>query len=215
MFGYFASGNKIRCLNVKLEVLFKMDHSYNEQELLLAFKSGDDQAFVEIYERYWQELFHHALTMTSCEDMAKDIVQEVFVELWDRLREQDVKVSLRSYLYVTVRNKTLNLIARGKVQAKYLESLSDYFQKGESHTDHRLRERQFQEQIDNQIASLPGKMRVIFEMSRKDLMTYKEIAEHLSLSDKTVKKQVSNALKILRVKLGTLLFITIFILLQH
>lgn len=179
-------------------------HSYNELELLSAFKNGDDNAFSELYRLYWEKLFRHALTMTSCEDMAKDIVQEVFIELWDRLREQDINVSLRSYLFIMIRNRTLNLMARGKVQMKYLESLGDYLEKGENCTDHLLRERQLREQINKQVASLPDKMRIIFEMSRNDLMTYKEIAEQLSLSDKTVKKQVSNALKILRVKLATL-----------
>lgn len=190
-----------------------MNHSYHEQELLLAFQGGDDRAFVKIYERYWEELFHHALTMTSCGDLAKDITQEAFVELWSRLREQEIQTSVRAYLYITVRNKTLNLIAKGKVQTKYLQSLGDYLEKGENRTDHPLRERQFQEYIDGQIASLPDKMRIIFEMSRKERMTYKEIAEQLSLSDKTVKKQVSNALKILRVKLDVLLFMAAFNLL--
>ncbi|MCT1524500.1 RNA polymerase sigma factor [Sphingobacterium hotanense] len=184
-----------------------MNLSYQERELLSAFKGGDDKAFVKIYERYWEGLFHHALTMTSCEDLAKDITQEIFVELWNKLREQEIQTSLQAYLHTTVRNKTLNLMAHGKVQARYLESLADYFEKGENRTDHPLRERQFQAYIDGQIASLPSKMRTIFEMSRNDSMTYKEIAQHLSLSDKTVKKQVSNALKILRVKLDVLLLV--------
>ncbi len=188
-----------------------MYQSYSELELLSAFKSGDDNAFTALYQLYWERLFQHALAMTSCEDLAKDIVQETFIELWDRLRSQDIQVSLRSYLFITVRNRTLNLMARGKVQMKYLESLRSYLEKGESCTDHLLRERQLQEQIDQQVASLPDRMRVIFEMSRKDLMTYKEIAEQLSLSDKTVKKQVSNALKILRIKLDTLFSIVVLI----
>ena len=187
-----------------------MNLSYQERELLSAFKGGDDKAFVKIYESYWEGLFHHALTMTSCEDLAKDITQEIFVELWNKLREQEIQTSLRAYLYTAVRNRTLNLMARGKVQTQYLDSLVDYFEKGEDCTDHPLRERQFQEYIDGQIATLPSKMRTIFEMSRKDLLSYKEIAEQLSLSDKTVKKQVSNALKILRVKLNILLLIATF-----
>jgi len=188
-----------------------LDSEYNELELLSAFQKGDDGAFSVLYQLYWERLFRHALTMTSCEDMAKDIVQEVFIMLWDKLREQDINVSLHAYLFIMVRNKTLNLMARGKVQMKYLESLGDYLKKGENSTDHLLRERQLQEQINKQVASLPDKMRVIFEMSRNDLMTYKEIAEQLSLSDKTVKKQVSNALKILRIKLDTLLIWSIVV----
>ncbi|NGF56352.1 RNA polymerase sigma-70 factor [Parapedobacter sp. SGR-10] len=186
-----------------------MYHLYSEHELLLALKHGDDRAFAEVYERYWEPLFKQALSMTHDEDMAKDIVQDSFVCLWEKISHTEITKSLRSYLFIAVRSRVLNQFAHGKVQAKYLESLASYLTEGENQTDLPLQEKVLQEQIDRQIASLPERMRTIFEMSRKEYMSYKEIADELYLSDKTVKKQISRALKILRVKLDFLLSLTI------
>lgn len=189
-----------------------MYHPYNEKELISAIKNGDDRAFVEIYERYWDPLFKQAYYMTEHEDLAKDIVQESFVSLWDRLPDIDINNSLKSYLFIAVRHKVLNHMAHGKVQDKYLQSLASYWEESENHTDHSLRAKILQEQIDKQIFSLPSKMRLIFEMSRKEYLSHKEIADTLQISDKTVKKQISKALKILRVKLEFLFTMTLLLL---
>ena len=92
-----------------------------------------------------------------------------------------------------------------KVRSNYLSSLTEFISHGENVTDHLLRERQLSARIEHEISLLPRKMRTIFEMSRKENMSYKVIAADLELSDNTVKKQISNAIKILRLKLGTLI----------
>ena len=76
-------------------------------------------------------------------------------------------------------------------------------------TDHRIREKQLTELINKGIADLPDKMREIFELSRKNSLSHKQIAAQLNLSEQTVKKQVNNALRILRTKLGTMLFLSL------
>lgn len=186
-----------------------MYRRYSEYELLSALKKGEDSALTEIYERYWELLYRQVVSMTGDKDLAKDVVQESFVSLWEKLPQIEITKSLRSYLFAVVRYRVLNHLAHGEVQEKYLESLTSYLAKGENHTDFRLREQVVQEHIDQQIAFLPEKMRTIFEMSRKEYMSYTEIADELNLSDKTVKKQISRALKILRVKLEFLLSLTI------
>jgi len=178
-----------------------------EDELLLSFvRKGKTEAFRALYERYWESLYAHAKAMTSCEDTAKDIVQELFVELWDKRRTLNVQVSLKAYLYRVVRNKVLNTYAQNKIHEKYVFSLSQYSEVGENRTDHLLRENLVRKRLDDEISALPGKMRQIFEMSRNENKTHKEIAEELNISDKTVKKQVSNALKILKSKLELTFF---------
>lgn len=161
-------------------------------------------AFSEIYKRYWALLYRHALKMTRNEEIAKDVVQDVFVSLWDMSNDLQLSTSLNAYLYATTRNKILNLFAKEKVKTNYVQTLALHLERGENITDHRLRERLLNEKIEEGIAQLPKKMRQVFEMSRKENLSYKEIAEELSLSDKTVKKQVSNAIKILRLKLNVL-----------
>jgi len=187
--------------------------TYTDHQLtdLLAKKNGE--AFSEIYNRYWAVIFRHARRMTKDDDLAKDVVQDVFVSLWDKAMDIQLEGSLSSYLYATARNKILNIYDRTRVKNKYIASLEHFMKNGENITDHLLRERLLASKIEQEISLLPKKMRQVFEMSRKSNMTYKQIAENLNISDKTVKKQMSNAIKILRLKLGAL-FVLILALLS-
>lgn len=178
---------------------------YDDLELFAFFKAGDERAFCEIYERYWGVLYRHTLRLLKDEDTAEDVVQEVFVNLWDKARELDISLSISSYLYASVRNRVLNVIQKEKHQEKYINSFAKFLNNSEATTDHRLREQMLKERIETAVHLLPRKMKNIFEMSRVRQLSYKEIAQELNISDKTVKKQVSNAIKILRLKLSSLI----------
>ena len=178
-------------------------------ELTELLKNGDAAAYTVIYNRYFDALYIHAYRRLNNKEEAQDIIHELFTQLWTKRTAIDIKSSLASYLYSAVRNKILDLIAHQQVEFKYMSSLQDFMIHGTCITDHRVREKQLAELIEKGIADLPPKMKEVFELSRKEKLSHKEIAEKLNLSEETVKKQVSNALKILRVKLGTMLFITL------
>jgi RNA polymerase sigma-70 factor (family 1) len=175
-----------------------------DQELIALLPEGNGKAFAEIYNRYWELLYRHARKMTKDDCMAKDVVQDVFISLWDKASEMEFEFSVNGYLYATVRNRILNLYQKQKVRAEYINSLKRFIETSENQTDYLVRTKLLEEKIEAEIFLLPKKMREIFQLSRKSNMTYKEIADNLDLSDKTVKKQISNALKILRVKFGSL-----------
>ena len=181
--------------------------TYDDFTLLASLKAGEEEVFSEIYERYWAVLYRHAYKLLKDEAAAQDIVQDIFVTLWDNMEDLELQRSLRSYLYTAVRNKVLNSIQREKYQQRYVESFLHFMNTSEAITDHTLRENMLREKIDREVAHLPAKMRHIFEMSRIHHRSYKEIARELQLSDKTVKKQVSNAIRILRFKLSSFLFL--------
>ena len=174
----------------------------SDNELLLAFQSGDKNAYEVIYNRYWQILFRHARKMLQDETSAKDVVQEVFTVLWVKVAEVEIKSPLAAYLYALTRNRVLDLVKHSKVETKYLQSLKDIMEVTETLPDSQYIEKELFDQIELEIGSLPEKMRVIFELSRKEYKSHKEIAELLNISDLTVKKQVSNAVQILKKKLG-------------
>lgn len=192
-----------------------MYSSVGDKVLFSFVRQGKVEAFRVLYERYWEGMYRQAMAMTSCSDAAKDIVQEVFVELWDKRANLDIQLSVKAYLNRMTRNKILNVYTHQKVHEKYMLSLVDYFKAGENKTDYLLRENLVRDRISQEIAALPSKMRQIFEMSRNGNMSYKEIAEELQISDKTVKKQVSNALKILKTKLDIVYFLVLFLLLSR
>lgn len=183
-----------------------VDKNLTDKELSILLKNGEEKVFSVIYDRYWAVLFQHARRMTRNDELAKDVVQDVFINLWDKASELNLNHSLSSYLYTSIRNKIINLYDKEKVKTRYLDSLANFMEAGENITDHLLREKMLSVRIEKEIAQLPKGMKQIFEMSRKDNKSYKAIADDLNISDKTVKKQISNAIKILRLKLNLLFF---------
>ncbi|TCD00159.1 RNA polymerase sigma factor [Pedobacter psychroterrae] len=173
-----------------------------DNELALLVKKGNKEAFTELYNRYWTVLFLHARKMLKDDEEAKDVVQELFVHLWNRADTLDLNSSIAAYLYKAVRNKIYNLIAHKRVVNDYQQSLISFLEEGELITEELVREKELALIIEQEIQLLPPKMREVFELSRRQHLSYKEIGAKMGISDHTVKRQVSNALSILRTKLG-------------
>ena len=181
---------------------------HSDLELLSRVREGDESAFEAIYKRYYSLLYIHACKLLKESDEAEDCVQEVFSGLWQKAGQLEISVSLSSYLYTSIRNRVLNRIEHKRVKDAYLFSMQRFMKEGESIIDEELRVRELTALIEKEIAALPEKMREVFELSRREELSHKEIAEKLKISDKTVKKQVSNAIKILRNRLkGPLRFL--------
>jgi len=179
-----------------------MDYKqYSDQELVALLKGNDYHSFNEIYKRYWAPLFRHARKMLNDDDEASDIVQDIFTTIWVRSADLESGMNLSAYLYSAVRHKVFTLMNRSKLKMSHLKSLEEFIEKGVFTTDEWLNERELAACIEAEVALLPKKMRSIFEMSRKEYLSYQEIAEKLSVSDHTVRKQISNAIKLLKTKL--------------
>jgi len=176
-------------------------------ELIDMLKKDDQLAFAEIYDRYKAPLFIHAYNLVKDEDEAKDILQQVFVNFWASRDQIINSPNFAGYLYKSVKNKFLTQMAHRDVESKYLSSLADFATNGECLTDHRLREEQLWLIIDKELATLPVRMRLVFELSRKKHMSHKEIADELGITEKTVKNQINGTLKVLRTKLGFFVYL--------
>lgn len=182
----------------------------SDEELLLLFKAGDRNAYEQIYNRYWAIMYVYARKILTDEDDAQDVIQEVFTYLWHKGHELNIKSSLPLYLYTSVRYRIFDLIDHKKVRTDYKTYLQQFIQEGAYITDEQLREKELIIVIEREVALLPPKMREMFELSRKEGLSHKEIADKLGVSDLTVKKQVSNAVKILKEKLKVFsIFITV------
>jgi RNA polymerase sigma-70 factor (family 1) len=177
--------------------------TFSDSELTSLLKLGDRAAYTEIYKRYTGVLFAHAYHKLQDREEARDAVQELFVVLWSKRETISISSTLCGYLYSAVRNRVLNMILHKKIESGYIDHLQK-FNHHEAITDHLVREKELSLLIETEVAMLPSKMREIFELSRKANLSHREIAQQLDISEKTVKNQVNNALKILRVKLGSL-----------
>jgi RNA polymerase sigma-70 factor (family 1) len=180
---------------------------YTDQELTDLLKFGDQQAYTEIYDRYIFVLLNHTYNKTRNREEAKDIVHEVFARLWANREQVQITTSLAGFLYTSARNIILNQVTRKEVESKYIVSILKFAVQPQVVTDHRIRENQLIAIIEKEIAELPTKMREVFELSRKQHLSHREIAEQLDISEQTVSKHVTNALKILRVKLGIFVYL--------
>lgn len=185
-------------------------HSLSDQELAALLKQGNPIAFSHIYNQYKATLYLHALRTLKDPDEARDLVQEVFANLWDKRETFQLKSTIANYLYGAIRNRVFNQIARQNIRSQYAKAIQEFLDKGEFITDNLIRERELAAIIDREISSLPEKMRQVFLMSRNTELSYKEIGEQLGISDKTVKKQVSNAVRILRLKINLSILFSIF-----
>lgn len=178
-------------------------------------RRGDEHAFRAIYDRYFDVLYAHAYQKLRNREDAQDVTQELFTVLWDKRRAIAPKGNLLPYLYTSIRNRVINIIARKKVESVHIQSLQGFINRGSCQTDYLVRERQLSAIIDEEIAALPPRMQEIFELSRRRYLSHKEIAAVLNLSEQTVKKQVNNALRILRTKLGMLLLAVLLVLIYY
>jgi RNA polymerase sigma-70 factor (ECF subfamily) len=176
-------------------------YDMSDEELLKEYQAGNRQAFELIYNRYKGVLYIHAYKMLRDEDEAKDVVQELFIKLYSKASVICLRTTLSAYLYASIRNRILDIIAHKRIKTDYLASLEDFVQQGVYTTDQLMREKELAFQIEKEVSLLPEKMRQIFEMSRNANLSHKEIATKLDISDKTVKKQISNALKLIKLRL--------------
>ena len=186
--------------------------AYSDIELTDLLKAGKHDAYAEIYNRYIFVLLNHANNKLRNREESKDVVHEVFALLWSKRKDLQIN-NLSAYLYTSVRNIILNQFVHKEVQDKYLISITRFAKQEIPVTDHLVREHQLSELIEKEIAALPPKMRRVFELNRKEYLSHKEISGVLEISEQTVSKHITNALKILRTKLG--IFIYLIALFHH
>ncbi len=181
--------------------------SLPDEELLKLIKEENVDAFDLIYERYFPLLYIYSCKIISNEEEVKDVLQEIFLYLWSK--DFHVKGTFSSYIYSAVRYKLFDHIDKQKVRENYATSFQIFIDSNKSIADDIILERELEYLIEKEVRNLLKKMQEVFILSREGNKSYREIATYLNISDKTVKKQVSNALKILRTKLSYfLLFVT-------
>lgn len=182
---------------------------YSDEELLKMLKASDHYAYTEIYNRYHYMLLQHAYTKLGDEEQAKDVVQELFVNLWLRRENEMNAANLAGYLYKATRNKILDIFAHQKVRENHVQASLNDFASNYSYadTDHLVLEKELSAYIERQVQALPRKMREIYELSRKGHYSHREIAEMLNTSEANVSKQMTNAIRILRKKTDTFIII--------
>ena len=173
-----------------------MDQQKDEKILELLAKDSN-LAFKLIFDQYYKYLCLVVFRMIQDRNLAEDIVQDVMHDFWKKHENIEIKSSLKSYLHRSTVNKTLNHIRDKKMTFEEEEQI-DIHKSQEADIDNLINAEELQNRINQAIGALPERCRIIFSLSRFEELSYKEIAETLEISVKTVENQMSKALRILR-----------------
>lgn len=161
-------------------------------------RRDNDAALTALFNRYWEVLFLYVVRVLRDQEEASDVVQETFIALWQKRAGLPEIGSLRSYLIGVARYKALRSINLSLSQKHHRASLLDFFADTQRSPEAELMAGEMERVLNEHIDRLPDRMREVFLLSRREHLSYAEIAERLQISDKTVKKQIHNALKHLR-----------------
>jgi len=168
-----------------------------DKELFLKIRTGDEQAFQILFRKYYAAMCRFAHQFLKDSELAEETVQDMFVKFWEKRESLNIESSVNHYLFRSVRNHCLNQIQHEKIKKQYASKVLESAQR-EIITEDLFLEVDLVQRIEKSIDSLPPKRREIFRLSREQGMKYKEIAEFLNISVKTVEAQMGLALKHLR-----------------
>ncbi len=185
----------------------------NDELLFNKVQQDDTTAFESLFKTYYNTLSHYACTYLNDLDEAEEVVQDVFVKIWEKRHAIAIESSFKSYLYQAVKNKCLNYIRNKKTQNNHLTiiDMKDYEAPtafDDLHAD------ELSDKLYLALEELPPKCKQIFKMSRLDGLKHKDIADRLDLKVKTIENQIGIALKFLKNQLSDYLHTLIFLLIN-
>jgi RNA polymerase sigma-70 factor (family 1) len=158
--------------------------------------SNDQAAYVRLFRIYFTPLHHFACTIVQSKQIAEEIISDVFLQIWQNREKLDSILNLTVYLYTCTRNQALNVSAREKRQStSTLEEACLYIASSAPDPAEIVINAELVKEIKKSVEQLPGKCRAIFKMVKEDGMKYREVAEILGISVKTVEAQIGIAIK--------------------
>lgn len=190
-----------------------MDYRLLADEVLLQLlKISDALAFKELYLRYWKNLYNSALNKINSKEIAEDIVQTVFTDLWDK-REKHAIQNISAYLETSVKYQVINYIKSVISKKAHLSTIGEKQKAEENNTDLLLLVQELNTAIDKAINELPQKTQTIFRLSRFEQHSNKEISNIMHLSEKAVEYHISQSLKSMRFYLKDFILVDLIVLL--
>lgn len=174
-------------------------------DLFSEVKNNNRNAYEALFRQLYTPLVRFAREIVKDTDAAEDLVQEVFVKIWERRHQIQIETGIKSYLYMAVKNQCLNALRIEQRNAFLSDDFNDDLRVANNQTDLQTNTIHLKQHIAEAIEKLPPRCGLIFKMSRFEEKTYQEIADALELSVKTIENQMGKALQLLRLHLGSYL----------
>jgi RNA polymerase sigma-70 factor (ECF subfamily) len=161
-----------------------------------------DSGFESLFKSLYAALYRYANNLLKDEMQADEVVQETFLKLWEQRSALKIETNIQAYLYRTVHNRIMNIFSHEQVREKYKQAVEHAPRATEHSPIHHLQASELEKKIELALQKVPEKCSIVFNLSRQEELSYREIASRLNLSLKTVENQISKALKILRTELS-------------
>lgn len=183
---------------------------FDEKQLISRLKNNDQKAFDEIFNCYYSRIYHLAYHFLHSREEAQEIVQVVFIAIWENRLQIDANKSFPAYIQSIARHTIYNQLKRAVYRQRFIDYTMREAEAETGFTEDNYQYKELQEVIENAIAEMPPRRREIFYLSRSKGLSYKEIAHKLSITESTVNTQISKSIEFLRKKVqefGAFLFI--------
>jgi RNA polymerase sigma-70 factor (family 1) len=164
-----------------------------ENDIISAFNNGDEKAFLRIYSFYKEKLTAFSIKFIKCPELAKDIVQEVFIVLLESGSKFNTQASLQSFLYTVTKHKVIDHFRKASSDTKLKEQILYYIEKEQNSPENLVIDSEYQTFFQEALIRLPAQKRLIYQLSRVENFTYEEIAIRLGLSKNTVRNHMAEA----------------------
>lgn len=174
--------------------------AWSDETLFAAVQQGDRQAFAEIYNRYWAELYQVACRKTGVAEVAEELVQDLFVTIWQRRERLNVS-QLNRYLFSALKFDIIDYFREQAVHERFVQHMEQTATELDQRTEDSLAMQDLTRSVELVLGTLPDKTQQVFRLSRFECLTIPEIAVRLDVSEKTVQYHLGNALKALRTHL--------------
>ncbi|WP_082435092.1 RNA polymerase sigma-70 factor [Pedobacter sp. Hv1] len=169
--------------------------------------SNSNQAFEHLFKTHYKALHAYAHVILKDMDLAEEIVQNMFLRFWEKRELLNIQTSIKAYLYKCTYNDSLNYLKHEKVKTKYQDFTVHTMNTESEAASARVELGELELKLRAALNDLPEQCRTIFQMSRFEELKYREIADQLGLSIKTVENQMGKALRLLRIKLADFLIL--------
>ena len=186
-------------VNITCLIDVSLYEKMTDEALIDLLTRDDADAFTMLYQRHWELMLLNAARVLSSREDGRDVVQEVFISLWDRRKALNITGSVLAYLQTSIKYMAIRFIRKNITRRDYLSRLTraetdSYPADGEE----RVQLKEIQTVISRAVEQMPAKMREVYLLSREEQLSHNEIAERLDISPETVKKHVQHALHLIR-----------------
>lgn len=176
---------------------------HTDEVLLNRLRNNDENALTELYNRYWNPVYLYTYNVLRDKEVCKDIVQDLFMDLWKRREKLHITSTFKSYLFSSARYQIFAQIRKKEksLGSHLFENLDQRLHYNSPESEYLYQE--LVQRISATVESLPQKCREVYTLSREEQLSHAEISQFLDISTKTVENHITKALKVLRSSVGT------------